>query len=109
MATLDRKTLLEGLRTELQARIQRYEDHQHRTSGALDKDIEDQALEVQNDEVVERLDDEAKTELAQVERALARIDAQVGDRCEECGDPIAPGRLEALPYTTHCKDCADLQ
>lgn len=108
MATLDRKALLEGLRKELQARIQHYEDHRHRISGALDKDIEDQALEVQNDEVVERLDDEARIELAQVERALVRIDAQIGDRCEECGDPIAPARLEALPYTTHCKDCADL-
>ncbi|TDX31085.1 TraR/DksA family transcriptional regulator [Modicisalibacter xianhensis] len=108
MATQARKATLEELRADLQARIHRYQDHQHRTSGALDKDLEEQALETQNDEVVDRLEQEAKDELAQVDRALARIDAQVGDRCEECGDPIAPERLAALPYTTRCKDCADL-
>ncbi|MCG7600879.1 TraR/DksA family transcriptional regulator [Halomonas sp. McH1-25] len=108
MTTQERRAKLEELRADLQTRIQRYQNHQHRTNGALDKDLEEQALEIQNDEVVERLEDEAREELSQVERALARIDAQVGDRCEECGDPIAPGRLEALPYTTRCKDCANL-
>jgi RNA polymerase-binding transcription factor DksA len=108
MATQDRKFLLEGLRTELQARIQRYEDHQHRIGGALNKDFAEQASQSQNDEVIDRLQDEATTELAQVERALARIDARIGDHCEECGEPIAPARLEALPYTTRCKGCASL-
>lgn len=107
MATQARKAKLEELRADLLARIDRYQDHQHRASGALDKDLEEQALETQNDEVVDRLEQEAKEELAQVDRALARIDAQVGDRCEECGDPIAVERLAALPYTTRCKDCAD--
>ncbi|MCE7517468.1 TraR/DksA C4-type zinc finger protein [Vreelandella titanicae] len=39
---------------------------------------------------------------------MARIAAQVGDLCEECDKPIAPDRLKALPYTTRCKNCADL-
>ncbi|SDN17868.1 TraR/DksA family transcriptional regulator [Vreelandella arcis] len=104
----DRKATLESLKTELLARVQRYEDHQHRINGALDKDLDEQALEVHNDEVVAKLEDEAEEELAQIERALARIDARVGDRCEECGNTITSGRLEALPYTTHCRDCADL-
>ncbi|MHA3025459.1 TraR/DksA family transcriptional regulator [Chromohalobacter israelensis] len=103
----ERKTRLETLRLELLERIRHYEAHQHRTSGALDKDLDDQALEVRNDEVIARLEDEARTELAQVERALARLDAGVGDHCEICGGLIAPERLEALPYTTRCKACAD--
>ncbi|WP_277812221.1 TraR/DksA family transcriptional regulator [Chromohalobacter canadensis] len=101
----NRKTLLEELRIELQERIQRYEDHRHRISGVLDKDLEEQVSQALNDEVVDRLQDEATTELAQVERALARIDAQLGERCEKCGDTITAGRLEALPYTTRCKNC----
>ncbi|MDW5377927.1 TraR/DksA C4-type zinc finger protein [Halomonas sp. HP20-15] len=101
----DRKALLEGLRAELRERIQRYEDHRHRISGVLDKDLEDQATQAQNDEVVDGLEEEATEELAQVERALARINAQLGERCEKCGDPIEAGRLEALPYTTRCKNC----
>lgn len=104
----DRKALLEGLRAELQARIHRYEGHQRRLNGALDKDLEEQALEIQNDDVVNQLDHGARSEVAQIEKALARIDAELGDRCEKCGGPIATGRLEALPYTTRCKDCAEL-
>ncbi|MEC7474205.1 MAG: TraR/DksA family transcriptional regulator [Pseudomonadota bacterium] len=108
MTTQDRKIMLEGLRAELQTRIQRYEDHQHRIGGALDKDSAEQVSQTQNDEVIDRLQDEATTELTQVERALARIDVRIGDRCEECGEPITLARLEALPYTTRCKDCASL-
>ena len=101
----ERKTRLETLRLELLERIRHYEAHQHRTSGALDKDLDDQALEVRNDEVIARLEDEARTELSQVERALARLDTGVGDHCEICGGLIAPERLEALPYTTRCMIC----
>tara|TARA_R110001599_G_scaffold94429_1_gene245489 strand:- start:185 stop:544 length:360 start_codon:yes stop_codon:yes gene_type:complete len=106
MPAHDRKALLDNLRLELKARIHHYEEHQHRSSGALNKDLDDQALEVQNDEVVARLEEEARLELVQAEHALARIAAQVGDFCEECGKPIAPDRLKALPYTTRCKNCA---
>lgn len=107
-ATQDRKALLEGLRVELQERLQRYQDHQHRISGALDKDLEEQATQAQNDEVVDQLEDEASAELAQVERALARIAEQLGECCEECGGLIAPERLKALPYATRCTGCTAL-
>ncbi|MCD6003522.1 MULTISPECIES: TraR/DksA family transcriptional regulator [Halomonadaceae] len=105
-STRARKALLEGLRTELQERLQRYKEHQHRISGALEKDLEEQATQVQNDEVVDQLENEATSELTQIELALARIEAQLGDYCEECGGLIAPERLKALPYATRCKDCS---
>ena len=31
---------------------------------------------------------------------------QAGRQCSLCGQPIAPGRLEALPGVTTCIDCA---
>lgn len=108
MSTQDRKTLLDNLRIELKDRIHQYQEHQHRNNGVLDKDLDEQALEVRNDEVVARLEEEARLELAQAERALARIAAQIGDRCDECGNTIEPDRLKALPYTTRCRNCADL-
>ena len=57
MAMQDRKALLEDLRTELQERLERYKDHQQRITGALDKDLEEQATQAQNDEVVDQLED----------------------------------------------------
>lgn len=44
--------------------------------------------------------------LAKVNEALGRIkDGSYGD-CSDCGKPIPVARLEALPYTTLCVDCA---
>ena len=44
--------------------------------------------------------------LEQVQTALSRIDAGTYGRCEECDEPIAKPRLQALPYTRHCIQCA---
>jgi DnaK suppressor protein len=44
--------------------------------------------------------------LEQVQTALGRINEGTYGRCEECGEPIAKPRLQALPYTPHCIECA---
>jgi DnaK suppressor protein len=44
--------------------------------------------------------------LAQVEAALRRLDAGTYGICENCGREINPERLEAIPYTAYCIDCA---
>jgi RNA polymerase-binding protein DksA len=54
------------------------------------------------------LRDRATQQLALVEAALARLDAGTFGRCLRCGKPIAPERLEALPWAEHCIDCARL-
>lgn len=102
----NRKAELETLRADLKARLSRFEAHQHREDGALDKDFEEQATQTQNDEVVDSLETETREELVQIERALERIDQGLGDECESCGEPIDPRRLQVLPYTTVCVDCA---
>jgi RNA polymerase-binding transcription factor DksA len=43
--------------------------------------------------------------LEAVEAALARIGAGTFGECVRCGRPIAPERLEALPWAAHCIDC----
>ncbi|MBX6313648.1 MAG: TraR/DksA C4-type zinc finger protein [Isosphaeraceae bacterium] len=44
--------------------------------------------------------------LDQIQAALDRIEAGTFGRCEECGSPIAKARLQALPYTRFCIECA---
>jgi RNA polymerase-binding protein DksA len=46
-----------------------------------------------------------RSNLAEVERALARIDAGTYGTCERCGKPIDPARLEARPWALLCIDC----
>ncbi|MBO6850152.1 MAG: TraR/DksA family transcriptional regulator [Marinobacter sp.] len=103
----NRQSELETLRADLKARLTRYEAHQHREGGALEKDFEEQAIQTQNDEVVDSLELETRSELVQIEHAIERIQQGVGDECERCGEEIDPRRLQVLPYTTVCVTCAD--
>jgi RNA polymerase-binding transcription factor DksA len=43
--------------------------------------------------------------LAAVELALARLDDGTFGTCARCSGPIAPERLEALPWAAYCIDC----
>jgi DnaK suppressor protein len=51
------------------------------------------------------LRDRAEQHLALVDAALARLEAGTFGRCLRCDQPIAPERLEALPWAAHCIDC----
>ena len=51
------------------------------------------------------LRDHNEQHLAAVEAALARLDDGTYGACLRCGRPIAPERLEALPWAAHCIEC----
>ena len=51
------------------------------------------------------LRERAGQRLAEVDAALARLDAGTYGRCVDCHRAIAPERLEALPWAAHCIDC----
>jgi RNA polymerase-binding protein DksA len=51
------------------------------------------------------LRDRATQQLELVDAALERLDAGTFGMCQRCGDPIAEGRLEALPWAAHCIGC----
>lgn len=53
-----------------------------------------------------RADD--STQLAAIDAALERLTEHRYGICEECGEAIAPDRLDARPATTLCIDCARL-
>ena len=52
------------------------------------------------------LRDRSRAELQKVENALLKLDAGGYGDCESCGNPIAPERLEAIPWAALCIDCA---
>jgi DnaK suppressor protein len=55
---------------------------------------------------VEALANSLKETLAEVEHALAKFEADSYGLCENCGQPIAPARLEAKPAARFCINCA---
>jgi DnaK suppressor protein len=52
------------------------------------------------------LRDRSRTELHLVEKALRKLENGTYGTCESCGNPIAPERLEAIPWAPLCIDCA---
>ena len=47
--------------------------------------------------------------LQAIEEALFRLEKGIYGVCRDCGDPIAPARLEAIPWTRVCISCKQKQ
>jgi DnaK suppressor protein len=47
--------------------------------------------------------------LQAIEEALVRLEKGTYGICRDCGDPIAPARLEAIPWTRVCISCKQKQ
>ena len=47
--------------------------------------------------------------LQAIEEALYRMEKGVYGICRDCGEPIAPARLEAIPWTRVCITCKQKQ
>jgi DnaK suppressor protein len=69
-------------------------------------DTVDAAVDAANEEVNMQLVEIESRELEQIEHALNMMTRGVYGRCEFCGGKIAVDRLNALPYTNSCIDCA---
>ena len=102
----DYDAIIEKLRikkAELENRLNKVESSMRKTYA---KDSQEQSIERENDEVVEALDENIRTELNQINTALARVEKNEYGICAVCDDPIPVARLEALPYTDRCVSCA---
>ena len=96
-ATLDaeRTRLLDELGEEIQAPGQMTYGSQAAAASQVFEQQRDLALR-----------DRSRIELSRVEAALRSIDDGTYGTCTNCGNPIAPERLEAIPWVPHCIDCA---
>ena len=81
-------------------------EEQSLTSHDDEHDPEGVTIAVQRAQL-QGLRDAARVELAELDRAIGRLDDGTYGYCAQCGAPIAPERLEALPATTTCIRCAE--
>jgi len=100
----------QAVRTKLQARLDTLLKRVGEIADDLrrpgDRDWQERAAELENDEVLENLDESSRAEVAQVRAALRRLDAGTYGRCAKCGEPIGAARLAAIVSTTTCVACA---
>lgn len=99
----DRKAQLTERRLELLARMT-FVDQELGSHGS--PDWEDNAVEHEEDETLEALGLSAQAELRMIDAALARIAQGEYGFCARCGTEISAARLDLLPETPFCKDCA---
>ena len=69
-------------------------------------DFEDQAIDLEDDEVLEGIGRANAQEVRLLQNALKRIADGSYGICGKCGDPISPARLDAVPYAMICRNCA---
>ena len=72
----------------------------------LSSDFAEQATERENDDVLEEIAKETQTSIARLKAALQRLEDNNYGICSSCGKDIAEARLNAIPETTFCVNCA---
>ena len=99
------KERLLALKAELSQRVKKIDkDVRHEGMSA---DWSEQAVERENDEVLESLGNVADQELLMINYALQRIENNAYFICSDCGDHIPRARLESLPFSSLCVSCAE--
>ena len=71
-----------------------------------DRDFEERATEREEDEVLETMGKGGAHEIAQIRAALDRMERGIYGICQQCGNEITPERLDVLPATPFCRNCA---
>ena len=98
-----RKAMLEARLIELGERLEAIDGE---LATHHDPDWEEQAVEREGDEVLEATGNVGLTEIAQIRSALARVAEGSYGFCVRCGEEIAEARLNAVPWTPFCRNCA---
>lgn len=97
------RSLIVARLEELGARLNEID---HELGEPKPADLNDQAIDIEDDEVLEGLGAAAQQEIALLKLALKRIrDGHYGI-CQNCEEPISEERLRAVPYAPLCRRCA---
>ena len=69
-------------------------------------DWDEQAIEMEDEETLQRQGALVERQIGSIRRALGRIERGTYGVCVTCGGEIAPARLAARPEAALCIDCA---
>jgi DnaK suppressor protein len=91
----------------IQTRLQKITRDVQHANEPLNADFAEQAVQRENDEVLDALDSSIRAEMEQLQVTLKRLDQGAYGVCESCGKNIPLKRLEALPHASRCVVCAE--
>lgn len=99
-----RRRQLEGRRDELHDRIRRIEHDRQELMAPVLAGVAD---EPEDEDVLEDLERSSRREIRMIDAALDRLRAGAYGTCVRCGDAISEERLDVLPATPVCRECAE--
>ncbi|WP_137887347.1 TraR/DksA family transcriptional regulator [Pseudomonas sp. 2FE] len=105
MTAFDPRAALDAMLAENGARANAIREDLARSHSP---DFAEQALQRQNDEVLEALLAESEAALRLAGLAKLRLAEGSYGYCLRCGEPIQPARLAVMPAAEYCLACADL-
>ncbi|MBA3325822.1 MAG: TraR/DksA C4-type zinc finger protein [Rhodobacteraceae bacterium] len=101
---------IETRQQQLKARLHELKSRLVKIDAELDQPhsamFSEAAIEREGDEVLEDLGAAGLLEIRMIEAALLRIERGEYGICVSCGDPISEERLDVLPQTPKCRNCA---
>ncbi len=101
------KAELKALRQTLSQRLGAIHKDLHHEEETVEKDFAEQATQRENEDVLKSLDNETQQTIMAIDKALLRIESGEYGFCETCGEAISEQRLQAVPFATHCIECAE--
>ena len=101
------KQKLLQLKEEYETRISKIEDDIQNPKDNLNKDWEDQAVAIRQNDTRQLLAAEARQGIIYINDALSHIENGTYGECEVCGNQIPEQRLAAVPYATLCMEHAE--
>jgi RNA polymerase-binding transcription factor DksA len=92
---------------KLDSRVHAINDDVCHKNNPLSSDWAEQAVERENEEVLEALGNASLSEIRQIKAAIARIDEGRYFDCVSCGEAIGEKRLSLILFADLCTSCAE--
>jgi len=97
------KSILEAKLNEL---LNRAAEIEAELNSQGDSDWTENAIEAENDEILEGIESVTQQEIREIRLSLNRIESGTFGTCSDCGKVISEQRLEAIPFCNTCINCA---
>jgi len=102
--------VLESEQQRLSREIEELEQQDPSRSGFRDinNTEDDDAAESEDHSRIQARLEVSRAQLADVQKALQKVEAGTYGKCERCGKPIAEARLEAMPWAVYDVECEEI-
>jgi RNA polymerase-binding transcription factor DksA len=99
---MDNQKIAEELRARLAQLTEDVTGIETALQAPLDADFAEQANELEEQDALGGIEAVHRSEIADIQAALTRIDAGTYGRCRVCGETIPAARLAAMPTASSC-------